>query len=292
MSFARASLLWLAGVSALAGCRAYSTTVELPVDCSATDAYDFMSIDPFDTGESPPWFGAGDALCSDGGGVYDPTPPIMAIEGGRCGSDAALVLRSSGCNDWGALYGDYNFAPKDASAWEGISFWARAPGETAKGFTLVLGDKNTSTPTMSVPVTNCKDYGDAGVSSGGGVPVTTDSTGNIISGGTTGPQPPPDACGQSYNAVFTVTTDWRFYTIPFTAFTQPASPNRVPNAALTETGNVPGTGLLTSALMNLTFRMSKESRAELWLDDLSFYRAKGWSGWPPNGGAAADAAQP
>jgi hypothetical protein len=290
MKFARASLLVVASLGALAGCRTYATIVEVPLDCTVTDAYDFQSIDSFDMGENVPWFGAGDAICGDGGGVFDNPPLIHTIEdGGRCGSNAAVVFRSENCNDWGALYGDYSFATKDASAYEGISFWARAPGETAKGFTLVLGDANSVAPTPTMP-TNCIDYGDGGVSSNpGGSGATAISNGNIISGGTNAPQPPPDACGQVYNAIFTVTTDWRFYTIPFTAFTQSAAPNRVPNAVFAA-GNVPGTGLLTSALMNLIFRMPKESRAELWVDDLSFYRPKGWSGWPTNGGAAADAA--
>ena len=67
-------------------------------------------------------------------------------------------------------------------------------------------------------------------------------------------------------------TDWAFYTVPFNRFQQDPKPNRVPNALLTNTGNVPGTGLLTDQLLQLILRMPKEAKAELWIDNLAYYR--------------------
>jgi hypothetical protein len=71
-----------------------------------------------------------------------------------------------------------------------------------------------------------------------------------------------------------VTNEWALYTIPWSNFTQGAYPNRVPNSVLTETGDVPGTGLLTSKLFSLGIRPPKEAPFELWIDKLSFYRKK------------------
>ncbi len=99
--------------------------------------------------------------------------------------------------------------------------------------------------------------------------------------------PEPDQCGNPYAVVQVVTNDWRFYTIPFGAFQQVATPNRVPNAALTEVGPEPGTALLTKALVSLTFRMPKAATMELWIDNLTFYRKAGTGG----GDAGVDAAQ-
>jgi hypothetical protein len=72
-----------------------------------------------------------------------------------------------------------------------------------------------------------------------------------------------------------VTSEWRFYPIPFSAFQQADNPNRVPNTALTDVGTVPRTGLLTSALRTLILRAPKEAEMDLWLNNLAFYRKKG-----------------
>ena len=195
-------------------------------------------------------------------------------DGARCGSATAGVLRADHCNDWGALFGFNVGAPRDVSAagpqgaFEGFSFWARAPGNTGKSFTLVLDDTNTVSSAGK-----CKDYGDAGVA-GQTTGPGTDQNGNPISSGGSVSVSPPDACGNSYSAMVVVSTGWRFYTVPFTQFTQAANQNRVPNAVFAA-GTVPGTGLVTSGLMSLVMRMPREERMELWIDALSFYRKKG-----------------
>ena len=265
--------VFLLGIGVAAGCQPYATLVDVPVDCSVEDGYEFQTpMELFEMVGAAGWWTQGDDLAT-AGGVTATVDPIA--EGARCGSHAALVLRSSHANDWGTLFGFNNFGPRDESAYEGMSFWARAPGNTTKGFTILLDDPNTATVTTGG---HCKDYSaDGGVDGGNSGQMTgtiVDQNGNVISGTSTA-QPLPDQCGNSYSKVLTVTTGWRFYTLPFTQFTQGPTPNRVPNEVLTETGTVAGTGLLTSALQNLVLRMPKEAVMELWIDNLSFYRKTG-----------------
>jgi len=181
--------------------------------------------------------------------------------------------------------GDYGFSGptgRDGSMYEGLSFWARAPGNTTKSFTILLGDANTNCgvdPDMTTglcpnpPGAYCKTYAmpDGGVSYGTSY---DPATGMPISG-TTMQAPPADACGNAYFHVVTVTADWRLYTFPFGVFQQGNMPNHVPNSVFTNVGSAPETTLLTFKLTNLTFRMPRGATAELWLDNLTFYRKKG-----------------
>lgn len=289
-------LLWIAAGCAV-GCTAYPTLKNLPLDCTVEDRYQFQMVDTFET------VGVG----SDVAGIWmsgdTATANLSAnveamTDGTRCGSTAALVLRSVHNNDWGSLFGDYLFpgtAGRDESMYEGMSFWARAPGSTTKNFSILLGDPNTNclgTPDSMTgvcpapPGANCKTYvtPDGGTSA----PVGTlydPSTGMAVSGTTTA-SPPPDACGNAYSTVAVVTTDWHLYTIPFGLFQQANTPNRVPNSVLTKIGTAPQTALLTSALMVLTLRMPKEANMELWIDNLGFYRKKP-AGAGNDGGADA-----
>src|SRR5665213_2210038 len=192
-------------------------------------------------------------------------------------------------NDWGSLFGIYGFGPRDESAYDGLSFWARAPGDTTKAFTILLDDTNTENLAMPANCSTdagttssptdagaavCKNYCMPDGGTGGATPYIDSLTGMVV-GGTTSAAPPADACGNEYYVVAQVTGGWQFYTFPFANFRQLAEPNRVPNAHLTETGNLaPLTYLLTSALMGLTFRMPPEADMNLWLSHLGFYRPK------------------
>jgi hypothetical protein len=245
-------------------------------DCSAEDDYEFdpKSTFPFETTEdgSALWSPEGDPFCNgnDGGPPRSISMGVETIDDGpRCGSSkAALVFRAANCNDWGALFGFSNFGPRDESAYEGMSFWARSPGNTGKNLTIVMDDANTA----SADGSNCRVYD--GGAPGQATASTMAPDGTLISG-TTSEASQPDQCGNAYTMVVVLTGDWRFYTIPWSEFTQTAQPNRVPSAALTETGGVPGTGLLTSKIWNLILRVPKESRSELWIDNFGFYRKKG-----------------
>jgi hypothetical protein len=279
----------LLGLGGSVGCDTYPTNKSLPLNCSVADDYDFDLLADFEDGDKHFWGPSGDTLCNpaapDAGvaGGKDASlsmavEPINDSDAGRCGSTKSLVIRSAGCNDWGSLAGFNSLGspPKDESAREGVSFWARAPGNTSKSFSLLLDDINTATEdpsTVDISIrapSNC-----LGADGGTGQQTATirDTSGNVISGNSTG-QPLPFQCGNSYHAGVVVTSDWQFYTIPWHAFTQDAKPNRVPNALLTETGPVPGTGLLTSKLRYLVIRFPKEADAELWIDNLGFYSKK------------------
>lgn len=263
------------------GCTAYPTyKPPLSLDCSVDSAYE---LDPIDLSTAISY--------------GDPTPGAavsaaltMLPDGARCGNASALQITTHRFNDWGAAASFYGFhattvTSRDESAYEGMSFWARAPGATGKSFTLVLDDFNTydatplpagSTDPAADPDptdSNCVSY--SGPDGGSQTVNTVDpATGMVISSGSI-TVTPPNACGNAYTSVVSTTLDWRFYTIPFNHFHQTAMPNRVPNPALTQEGSAQGTSLLTSKLTLLTLRMPKESDINLWIDKLGFYRKKG-----------------
>jgi hypothetical protein len=278
----------LLGLGGAVGCSAYPTFKDAPINCLADKQYEFdpntVSADVVCDGDSTP-----DAFPT---GHYQQL--VEPIEGsGRCDSTTSLVIRSSHHNDWGIncnfnSFADHNvnsdgswqYIPRDESAWEGLSFWARAPGNTSKGFTLALDDANTTVKdAKSTPGGHCKYYNavDGGIG-GSTINAALDpATGQVVSGSAIASRL-PDECGNnkgnSYTDVVTVTSEWAFYTIPWGQFTQAAYPNRVPNPVLTETGNVPGTGLLTDQLYYLSLRPSKEVDFELWMDKVRFYSKK------------------
>ncbi|MGA7741891.1 MAG: hypothetical protein ABSF35_09480 [Polyangia bacterium] len=264
----RAQLLLLLGLGGAVGCSAYPTFPDASSNCSVDDQYDF---DP-----NPPTI---TFAC-----YFDSTPDasagatVVTLDGnGLCGNQSAQVLTSSHCNDWGSTCNGSTFGPRDESAYQGLSFWARAPGNGSKGFTISLYDAN-NTPTTEGG--NCTVYAipDGGVQ-GSTITVYQDpnNPGATISGAAIATRL-PNECGNnktnSYDYVMSVTSDWVLYTIPWPDFTQSAYPNRVPNVDLTQTGNVPGTGLLTTELFSLGIRPPKEAPFELWIADMGFYRKK------------------
>jgi hypothetical protein len=266
-------LLLLLALGGAVGCKAYPTYKNLPVDCTVEASYDMMSIDSFDmVGAAPGWTAVDGTV---GAGMVGAVEALT--DGARCGSTAALVIRASNNNDWGSLFGYNNFA-RDGSPYEGLSFWARSPGNSNKAFTIILNDPNTAclgtdAGVCVVPPGDCFTYD----TDGGTAAPKTDGTGAIIPG-TGGSAPAADACGNGYAAVQTVTADWRFYTIPYAEFRQDSNPNRVPNAVLTQTGTTPGTTLRTRELLTLILRMPKGMASEIFIDNLGFYRGRSATG--------------
>lgn len=257
-----------------------------PANCAAEQGFEFGVLDAFD---SLRWWSSAD-YTPDGGS----TSPYIASaqvnvqtipEGALCKQyTSAGVYQASHNNDWGCIYGFWAFndinqsVPLDASEWEGLSFWAKAPGPTNKGFTILLDDNNTAAGAVG---SFCRSYTtDGGVAAGGGSGETllNPATGTSTGASSAMRSPYPDECGNGYFTTVLVTGDWAFYTIPFSSFHQNATPNRVPNAVF-KAGNVPGTGLLTDQLRLMTLRMSKEAEMNLWLANLAFYRkARGDAG--------------
>ncbi len=221
------------------------------------------------------------------------TPP----DGAPCGSATGLEIQSSGFTDWGSLIGFNNFGPRDASAYEGISFWSHPATNSNKALTLQLDDPNTYNNNTTVsdgglilptpPTADCTGYPtpDGGASGRG---LSTDpATGMVLSSGTATAPLPPNGCGNNYQAVVLLESGWQLVTIPFGTFQQLATPNRVPNAALMTTGDAPGTRLITSRLLLFTVRFPKAFGTDIWIDNLAFYRHKGWTPAGLDGGADA-----
>ena len=300
-----------------ATCSTYPTYKDLPIDCTAQEGYEFLDLG---LGNFKTWYAAADftpdaGVPLDGGdqgaGVstssttQDAADPYVAsasvtpveafpdtTDGGVCGNTTGGVLRASHNDNWGGFFGTYGFGttPQNATdsnglAMDGIAFWARAPGQTSKGFTLSFSDNNTTAPTHDSTAPNdpsknvptfCTYYGSgdggAPVAQGTTPTVTYDpNTGTPLTGGGVTRAPYPNECGNSYNTVVTVTSEWHFYTVPFDKFQQGATPNRVPNGVL-DAGTVAGTGLLISNLRFFSIHMPKESEVELWIAGMVFYR--------------------
>jgi hypothetical protein len=272
--------LLLVGLGGVLSCDSYSTHREVPPNCAEEAGYLFHSVDSFETVGSANFWTAPDTILGKVTVTAETIP-----DGPQCGSRVAAVLRSENLNDWGGLIGFNNFGPRNEAAYEGISFWAKAEGNTGRAFSVLLTDANTE---ESAPGSKCRTY-DAGAPGQGTVTTTVLGTGEIISG-STGASALPDQCGNGYTAVVEITGTWRLYTIPFSAFNQTAQPNRVPNAILTETGGISGTGIIPAKLQTLIFRMPKEEKMEIWLDNLSFYKRTGTVGGTDAG--ALDTAAP
>lgn len=269
----RTGLLLLA-LASVGGCDPYTTLKNEPVDCTADDGYEFLTLgNSFDTVGDNAFWGSGDS--TPGKVVGDDASGNVAVrnipDGPRCDSKAAAVLRASGNNDWGCLFGSNNVgAPRNASEYEGLSFWARAPGNTTKGFIVLIDDPNTAV--ISGLPHYCTNMGST---TAGPQTITVSVDGQNVQTSSSVTRPTfPEECGNQYSAVMLVTSEWAFYTIPFAQFQQTALPNRVPNAVLTNVGTAPGTALLTDQIYTLILRFPKEATAELWLDNLAFYRKK------------------
>jgi hypothetical protein len=295
-------------------CSSYSTYKDLPTDCSAQNGYVLYSkaddknpVRDLTLSNFSQWFGAADYTL-DGGlpvpGPYAasiPTPTSEVIpnvsDAGLCDQfPKAMVFHASHNNDWGGLFGNWNFAKgehNDASNWtdkngndqkdywEGIAFWVRAPGATTKGFTLSVDDENTQVASIdpdsgvvTIP-SNCRPYStDGGVSgqSTGSAGLLDPNSGTPLSGSGTTRAAYPDECGNSYTTIVEVTSDWRFYVIPFSQLKQDLRPNRLPNSAFDTPYNEKlGTRLVTSALRGVGLRMTREAEMELWIAGMAFY---------------------
>lgn len=299
LAFVSPSVLPLAFAGAL-GCTAYPTYKPMPTGCTVVDAstsvaaaFEFQNIDTFEGETGLPFYPSGDDTPGGSVTLSLGTPP----DGAPCGSATGLEIGSSGFNDWGSLIGYNNFGPRDGSAYEGVSFWSHPATNSNKALTLQLADPNTYNDNTAVsdgglvlptpPTADCTTYPtpDGGAM---GTGISTDpATGMVLSSGTATAPLPPNGCGNHYQAVILLAGGWQLVTIPFGTFQQLETPNRVPNNELTMTGNAPGTSLITSRLLLFTVRFPKELATDIWIDNLAFYRHKGWRPAGNDGGADA-----
>lgn len=265
------------------GCTSYSTYKTAPPDCSVMNAYDLDIVDS----EFGMTYGANDHT-TDAAVM----PKVVSIpEGPLCGDATALHVVGAYYNDWGSLFGFYGFGNKNESTRQGMSFWARAPGNGQKAITILLDDPNTFNPTANCPAdagagavtvippadgsAYCTTYCTPDAGSTTALPPAYDpaSGAPLSSGASTAPLP-ANACSNSYQTEISLTRDWAFYTIPFSQFQQQATPDRVPNPVLSMVGSSPQTNMLTSSISKVTFRLPKGSPYDLWFDRLGFYGNK------------------
>jgi hypothetical protein len=215
-------------------------------DCAAEDGYEFLSTGS-ESMSAASWYGFGD--CTPGASTAWTNETIEG--GGRCGSTEALVLRSQGYNDWGSGFGIWQWAgsPHDARGYEGISFWLRNPGRTEKGVLLAFADRQShAAGNLCVPSS------DAGVEADCSVrPSETDTDAGL--------PPKPNQCGNDFGRSLITSEHWQLYLLPFSTFSQQADPRRVDGPDL-------------SAIYGFGFNIRKDSRVELWIDDISFYKRK------------------
>ena len=166
-----------------------------------------------------------------------------------------MVFSSVGHTDWGSGFGEYATptGPIDATGFEGVSFWARAVGYgTSFGFQMSLQDRNThmngGVCMMATPEQIAA--GQYTVNEGGmTVPVGGDLSG-------------PNDCGNAFQAVVVAHREWYLHRIPFADFRQSVQPNLIP------------TGVDRSGLYQFGLIVAKDSRLELWMDNLGVYRRR------------------
>jgi hypothetical protein len=154
----------------------------------------------------------------------------------------------------------------NASEYDGVSFWARATGYgTSTGFSFTVQDGYTyadepdaaemegspaaSRTSCTIPLAN--DTAEAYVMNEAGMLVPVG-----------GELPGPNDCGNPFVRVVTAQRTWHLHHLPFESFQQQALPNRRPS------------GLDKSALYQFAINVPKDSRIELWIDDLGLYRRR------------------
>ncbi|MGA7121749.1 MAG: hypothetical protein WBY94_16705 [Polyangiaceae bacterium] len=303
-----AGLFSVGGVGALLvqGCSARPLPPGVGINCAEEAPYIIDEIEDYDTANYG-WYAYGDSTPgavmttgTDGGAsTVDPngslddsfTAVIEGGDGGLCGRQRALFLQAHGYEDYGCGWGTYSIGgypgqdcttpagvvttcPIDASAYEGLIFWARSydpsGAPTTKGFTLSIDDKNSHgggyVPDASA-ATGFSDSGvctniDAGSLSNGAVITTVVNGSGLVGGGSVAAQLPSYACGNAFSYVMLTTEEWHLYTIPWSSFHQQAIPSRIP------------TGFDPSTFFSIRIAAPKEARMALWISKLGFYRHK------------------
>lgn len=266
------------------------------VDCSAGDAYEFLNISDFTSGDSG-WFLYADKTP---GGVPDPavTPNVVVQQvapPGRCGDVGMVELKAHGHNEYGAGFGDYAHNHEISRArgpdYEGISFWARSPGNTDKTFmlnvddgrTIVLPPEPPAPPLASglIPATAADQDLDGDGFVGAGdiaretrcrLPPAQDLGrpacyyGGALPPSTATRVPEPDECGNQFHTYVTTTEDWQLILLPWSQLQQWPCPNRLDG------------GIDPNDIAKLEIRLVQGTNYDIWLDNIAFYRRRADAG--------------
>lgn len=290
-SLAMASLLAI-------GCGSTRAEVDLPLDCSAGDGYEFWGasglpnattdryIYDFEVGETA-WYQAGDCTggrwdpdADAGGGacIVDPSiasprdgnVPGATIDGGRCGSFRSALIESYGHNDWGSMYASWDLTgqrpPANGAGSDGIAFWARNPdrsghasGVTNKTIWFQVGDWRQVVAENTTP-----SYLPPGDFRCVPAPTTTSTSGYTDTGQvtTTARVPGSTECGNLFRVPVLTSSEWHLYLLPWGDFFQETTPNRNPD------------GIDTRDIRIFQVNVPIGATVELWLDDIAFYRKR------------------
>ena len=259
------------------------------VDCTVADAYEFKPFALFEYGD-PGWY-----LYTDKtpGGVPDPAGKVQVIQLNppRCGSPRALELEAYGNNYWGAGFADWQHNAKSGEAsgdgYQGISFWARSPGNTDKTFLLRVDDDRTYKTDKpppdggTLPAAIPGDAGDIdrdndGLLGPGDIAAGTNcqlppaqKIGDpaCYYGGVQAPDavtrvPQPGECGNPFHTYVTTTEDWQLYLLPWSRLVQWPCPNRLAG------------GIDPAHIRKIEVRLEQGTHYDIWLDDIQFYRLR------------------
>lgn len=315
-----ASIFLCALLLGAVGCGDNDRRPSADVDCSVADAYEFGPV-PFSTfsGGDTGWFLYADRTPGGvpntndqtaGTDVNEPTVgsnvKVTTIDPpGRCGDTTIARLTAYGHNFYGAGFGDYahneggdvtaegtverapnNGSRGDGTGYDGISFWARSPGNTDKSFTLYVDDGRTFThraPAGAPPeAATSRDQdldGDGWIGPGDIYRGTRcripppDSLGRpaCLYGGSEPPAtatrvPAPDECGNRFHTTITTTESWQLFLLPWSELVQFPCPNRLEG------------GIDPADIATIEIKFVQGTSYDVWLDNIEFYRLRADAG--------------
>ena len=162
-----------------------------------------------------------------------PVPAARISPAPRCESNFGIHLTSPGLYDWGANLGNNFGVSKDASAHDGISFWARRASHSRGVIRVEMSDQYTEPGKVNaqgVETALCThEYSDDEIQKG---------------------------CDR-FGSFATVSTTWQFFKLPFSEMRQSGWGAKVPR-------------LDTQTLYSVTF-LFPTGTWDIWIDDVSFY---------------------
>ncbi|MGC4091415.1 MAG: hypothetical protein QM756_26755 [Polyangiaceae bacterium] len=252
-------------VAALLGACSSNKRAPIPLDCSVLDDYELKPNTFFNDTK---WFSASDqSRYPDGGRSVANWKSPYAIDPAVCGLTEGLQFVSYGNHDWGSALGKYGYEAqlpdtRDASAYDGLSFWAKSSFD--RSFAITLADSE------SISIMTPAD-------AGGCVPQTVDAGDpRAIDAGIKVEFPNPDfyasdntglpvanGCGNAWTAQLVTTDRWEFYTMPWQAFVQ-----------LTLDARVRYEGIDKENILSINIRAPKDSNVDTVFANFAWYRQK------------------
>jgi hypothetical protein len=161
-----------------------------PVDCNADRNFTLESVNDFELGTDG-WFSYNDHTP---GSFQDPPDsiypiPTQELAPPRCTSRYAIHVRAGGLADWGGGVGmKLVDRPKDASNFDGVSFWARK-GPTSFG-------------ALRLNVADVFTHEDGGYCDA------------------KAPDTSPNRCGDAFGSYVNLSQDWQLFTLDFSEMRQ------------------------------------------------------------------------